>query len=315
MLAIDDLPSLALFARVVHHRSFSEAAREADMAKSAVSRRVARLEEALGVRLLRRSTRTLSVTDEGLRVYEHCVALVTAAAAAEEAAGGTRDAVRGTLRVNAPVTFAQMHLARAVAAFLLENKEVEVHLSTEDRFVDVVEGGFDVVVRIGRPSDSALVARKLASDRLVVCASPDYLARAGTPESPQDLVRHNCLHYGLVPLAAEWRFRDAGGAGLPVRGNLVATNGTVLREAALGGLGLAVVPSFMVAPDVAAGRLRLLLEGSRKAEIGIFAVTAHRTHAPARVRAFLDFLTRYFARVRWEEPPERGKRGARQDKG
>jgi DNA-binding transcriptional LysR family regulator len=298
---LDDLPSLALFARVVHHRSFSAAAREAGIAKSAVSRRVARLEEQLGVRLLRRSTRTLSVTEEGLRVYEHCAALVASATAAADAAGATRDTLRGTLRVNAPVTFAQMHLAAAVASFLQENAEVSVHLSTEDRIVDVVEGGFDVVLRVGRLADSGLAARRIATDRLVVCASPAYLARAGEPETPADLVRHNCLHYALVPLAGEWRFRDAGGpVSLPVRGNLVSTDGTVLREAALAGLGLAVLPSFMVAREVAEGRLRLVLEGRRRAEIGIFAVVAHRAHAPRRVRAFLDFLVKHFGRARWE---------------
>jgi DNA-binding transcriptional LysR family regulator len=301
VLAIDDLPSLALFARVVHHRSFSAAAREAGIAKSAVSRRVARLEDQLGVRLLRRSTRTLSVTDEGLRVYEHAAALIAAAAAAEEAAGGTRDALRGTLRVNAPVTFSQMHLAAAAAEFLRANPGVELHLSTDDRFVDVVEGGYDIVVRIGRLVDSGMFARKLASDRLVVCASPDYLSLAGEPETPADLLAHNCLRYALISAAAEWRFRGAKGtSSLPVRGNLVTTDGTVLRESALAGLGLAVLPFFMVARDVAAGRLRLVLEGHRKAEIGIFAVTAHRTHAPARIRAFLDFLARRFARAGWD---------------
>lgn len=302
MLPIDELPSLALFARVVHHRSFSAAASEAGIAKSAVSRRIARLEEVLGVRLLRRTTRTLSMTEEGARVYEQCAILVGAAEAAELAAGKTRDAVRGTLRINAPITFAEMHLARAIALFLRAYPEVDVHLSTENRLVDVVEGSFDVVVRIGRLSDSSLHARKLAADRLVVCASPDYIARAGEPATPGDLIAHNCLHYGLVPFADEWRFGPRGArASSPVRGNLVCTDGTVLREATIAGLGLSVLPFFMVARDVAAARLKLVLEGARRAEIGVYAVVAHRAHAPARVRALLDFLGKHFTRVRWEE--------------
>ncbi len=284
MLALDDLPSLALLARVIHHRSFSAAAREAGIAKSAVSRRIARLEDALGVRLLSRSTRTVSVTEEGLRVYEQCAVLVAAAAAAEEAAGRTSNRIRGTLRVSAPITFAQMYLARAISLFLMENTEVEVQLSADNRLIDVVEEGFDVTVRIGRLVDSSIYARKLATDRLIVCASPEYLGRAGEPESPGDLLGHNCLHYALVPLAGEWRFGRRGrGASLPVRGNFVATDGTLLREAALAGLGLAV----------------LLLEGQRRAEIGIYAVVPHRAHAPARVRAFLDFLTKHFSRSRF----------------
>jgi len=307
---LDDYASLALFARVVHHRSFSAAAREAGMAKSVVSRRVARLEKALGVRLLQRSTRALSITDEGMRVYEHGAALVAAARAAEDAA--TQGAVRGVVRVNAPVTFGQLYLARAAASFLKEHPEVEVHLSTDDRFVDVVEGGYDVVVRIGRLADSGLVARKLASDRLVVCGSPEYLEARGTPTSPADLIHHECLHYGLVARTDEWRFR--GAPSVPTRGRFVATNGTVLREAALAGAGLAVVPSFMVASDVEAGRLVLVLEGARRASIGIFALTASASQTAARTRALLDWLAAYFARPRWVEvlTPSRGRtaRGA-----
>jgi DNA-binding transcriptional LysR family regulator len=300
MIRLDDYPSLALFARVVHHRSFSAAAREAGIAKSAVSRRIAELEKSLGVSLLRRSTRSLSVTDEGLRVYEHCANLLAAATAAEEAAQATSGAVRGVLRVNGPVTFSQMYLARAIALFLHRHPDVEVHLTTEDRFVDVVEGGFDVVVRIGRLADSALLARKLATDRLVVCASPAYLSERGTPSSPADLVHHECLHYALVPRGAEWRFRGANGAiSVPTRGRLSSTDGTTLREAALAGTGLVVLPSFMVARDIAAGRLALVLEGARRAAIGVYAVTAHRTQAAPRTRAFVDFMAKHFGRADW----------------
>jgi DNA-binding transcriptional LysR family regulator len=300
MLVLDDYPSLALFARVVHHRSFSAAAREAGIAKSAVSRRIARLEEALGVPLLRRSTRSLSVTDEGLRVYEHCAELVAAAAAAEEATASASGGVRGVLRVNAPVTFAQMHLARAIAGFLQRYPEVEVHLSVEDRLVDVIEGGFEVVVRIGRLTDSALTARKLASDRLVVCGSPAYLSARGRPSSPAELLGHDCLHYALVPRAAEWRFRGAGAPlSVPTRGRFISSDGTTLREAALAGAGLVVLPSFMVAGDLAEGRLELVLEGARGAPIGIYAITADRSRPPPRARAFIDFMVKYFARPDW----------------
>ncbi len=157
--------------------------------------------------------------------------------------------------------------------------------------VDVVEGGFDVVFRIGRLTDSGLVARRLATDRLVVCASPEYLARAGTPRVPADLHQHVCLHYALVSRAAEWRFRQGGRAiEVSTRGPLTCTDGLSLREAVLAGAGLAAVPSMLVADDVAAGRLQLVLEGARRAEFGLHAVTAHRTQVPPRVRALLDFL-------------------------
>ncbi|HVU00345.1 MAG TPA: LysR family transcriptional regulator [Polyangiaceae bacterium] len=298
MPTLDDLPSLALFARVVQLRSFSAAARETGIAKSAVSRRIAELERALGVRLLQRTTRSVVATDEGLAVYEHSAALLSAASAAFDAAGATDGLVRGTVRVSAPITFAEMHLAPAISAFLGAHPDVSVELATDDRVVDVVEGGFDVAIRIGRLSDSELVARRLAEDRLVVCGAPSYLAARGVPETPEALVNHECLHYRLVSRAAEWRFRGGGGRPLavPVRGRFEAANGGVLREAAIAGAGLAVLPSFMVAEDVRAGRLELVLEGARRAKIGIFAVTAHRTGAPPRTRAFLDFVARRFAR-------------------
>jgi DNA-binding transcriptional LysR family regulator len=307
MLGIDDLPSLALFARVVHLRSFSAAAREAGIAKSAVSRRVARLEDALGVRLLRRSTRSLSVTEEGLRVFEQCAKIVAAAGAAEEAAGLEGGIARGVLRVGAPVTFAEMHLGRAIGQFLREHPEVDVQLSTDNRLADVVEDAFDVVVRVGRLADSSYYAKKLATDRLVVCGSPEYLERCGTPERPEDLSEHNCLRYALVPAAGEWRFRGRDGrpATLTTRGNFTVDDGGVLRSAALAGLGLAVLPSFMVKREVTEGRLRLVLEGARRAEIGIYAVTAHRTHGPLRVRVFVDFIARHFARFESASLPRR----------
>jgi DNA-binding transcriptional LysR family regulator len=295
MIPVDQVASLALFARVVHHGSFTAAARAAGLAKSAVSRRIAELEEALRVRLLHRTTRALSLTDEGVKVHEHARALVEAADAAQEVAGLATSAVRGTLRLNATPAFSQLYLARAVAAFLELHPEVEVLLSTDDRMVDVVEGGFDVVFRIGRLTDSSLVARKLATDRLVVCASPAYLARAGTPREPADLHRHACLHYALVPRSAEWRFRQGGRTmEVSTRGPLSCTDGLSLREALLAGAGLAAVPSMLVAADVAAGQLQLVLEGTRRAEFGLHALTAHRTQAPPRVRTLLDFLVSHF---------------------
>ena len=295
MVALDDVASLALFARVVHHRSFSAAAREAGIVKSAVSRRIAKLEARFGVRLLQRSTRRLSVTEEGRRLYEHAASIVAAATTAEEAVGATAE-VRGTLRVNAPVSFAQRYLVPAIAGFLGEHPQVEVELTTDDRLVDVVESGFDVVVRIGRLADSGLTARKLAKDRLVVCAAPAYLAARGEPRSPADLAQHECLHYGIVRRADEWSFR---GVVPPVRGRFAATNGGVLVEAAKAGLGLLVAPSLLVSDELSAGRLRLVLEGARRAEIGVYAVMSHRRHAPARTRAFVDYLAKHFARPAW----------------
>lgn len=293
---------MALFAQVVQLGSFTQAARQAGLAKSAVSRRIAMLEERLGARLLLRTTRKLSLTGEGMRYYEHCAALVAAARAAEDAVAGASDLARGPIRINAPVTFAQMYLARALARFLAENPAIEISLSVDDRMVDLVEGGFDLVIRVARLRDSTLVARRLASARIGLCAAPSYLARHGTPATPADLVSHNCLRYALVPAEREWRFGRRGArVHVPVRGNLAVTDGTVLRQAALAGLGLAILPSFMVATDLAAGRLVSVLEDQLRADIDINAVYASRRQLPLRTRKLLDFLAEYFAGARWEE--------------
>ena len=295
MLPLDQYPSLVLFAQVVQHRSFSAAAREAGIAKSAVSRRIAELERSLGVRLLQRTTRTLHPTDEGLRVYEHCAALLAAGAAVQDVAGQSLGDVRGVLRVNAPVFFAQTRLGTVIAEFLVRHPRAEVDLSIDDRVLDVVSGGYDVVLRVGRLKDSTLVARKLVSERLVVVGSPDYLAKHGEPTEPEQLVDHECLHYALISRADEWRFwRGGRPIALPTRGRLTSASGRVLVDAARAGVGLVVIPFFGVEEEVRAGHLKLVLEGARRAEIGIYAMTAHRTHAPARVTAFLQLLAARF---------------------
>jgi DNA-binding transcriptional LysR family regulator len=312
MTALANLPSLAVFAEVVEHRSFTAAARATGIAKSAVSKRVAALESRLGVRLLNRSTRRLSLTDEGVRFYEHCAAMLRAAKAAEEALVGAGREAAGVLRITAPVTFSQMYLVHALAAFARQHPRVAIHLSTDDRIVDVVEGGFDVAIRIGRLRDTSLFAKRLATDRLVVVASPDYLKRAGIPEHPEDLVHHQCLHYQMVPRAAEWRFRGRTGAlDVPTQGGFETTDGTVLRHGARAGLGLAVLPFFMVAKDVAVGRLQVVLEGARRAEIGVFAVYAHRAYLPMRTRAVLEHMSRWFATPPWTTRDQGKQRGLR----
>jgi DNA-binding transcriptional LysR family regulator len=294
---LDELAAMALFAHVVQARSFTGAAERVGIAKSAVSRRIALLEAKLGVRLLLRSTRKLSLTTDGARFYEHCSAILAAAQAANESMSLAGRADRGTIRINAPVTFSELALSRALALFLAQHPELEIQLTADDGFVDVIEGGFDLVIRMARLNDSSLVAKKLAEDRLVVCGAPAYLGRAGTPQVPADLVHHNCLHYARVELAAEWRFRGPNGPYVvPARNSFSANSGSVLREACVAGLGLAVLPSFMVAEDVARGRLALVLEGQRRARVGIYAVFAARRQVPPRVRSLLRFLGEHFAR-------------------
>jgi DNA-binding transcriptional LysR family regulator len=299
-MVLDDLPSMALFARVVQLHSFSAAARASGIAKSAVSKRVALLEHRLGVRLLSRTTRSLSLTDDGLRYYQHCADLLGAATAAEEAVVGSKKHPVGRVRVNAPVTFSQMYLAPALGRFLQKHPGVSIDLATEDRLIDVAEGGFDLVVRIARLRPSSLVARRLATVKILLCAAPEYLVRAGTPSDPADLVRHNCLRYSLVQARAEWHFRRMGGkVAVPVQGNFATNDGTALRQAVLSGLGLAMLPDFIVARDVAAGQLVTILDQCPAPELGLYAVRTGGRLVSARVRALVDFLVAYFTQPNW----------------
>ncbi|MFO0588215.1 MAG: LysR family transcriptional regulator [Polyangiaceae bacterium] len=301
-LPLDDLPAMALFAQVVRLRSFSAAAREAGVAKSVVSKRIAALEDKLRVRLLVRTTRKLTPTPEGLSFYEHCAALCASAIAAEESVGAARSD-HGTVRINASGAFAAQHLAPAIAAFLARHPGIDVHLSTEEGLVDLADGGADLLVRVSRRLRGSAVVRRIASDRMFVVAAKDYLARAGTPSNPADLVHHNCLRYALMTAAEEWQFHEAGRPlPVPVTGNLVSESAAFLRAAAVAGVGIAMLPGFLIAPDIAEGRVVSLLAPHVDIELGIHVLMPHRTQLPGRVRHLVEFLAQRFAGIDWALP-------------
>ncbi len=309
--SLHDVTDMLVFARVVEEKSFTAAARKLGLSKSVTSARVMRLEERLGERLLHRTTRRLALTDAGLRFYDRCARV---AAEADEAAGvaeGVGAAVRGPLRVTAPVGFAQLHLTAPLAAFLGRWPEVRVELSVTDRRVDIVGERFDLAVRMAaRMADSSLVARRIATDRMRLTASPAYLARRGTPASPNELVHHTCLRYSRQKAREEWAFVAGDGAPLDVSvdGPLAMSSGTLLREAALAGLGVAVLPESEISGDLAAGRLVAVLDGTlRDADMGIHAVHAYTQNVPARVRALVGHLAEWFRTPRWASagPPAR----------
>lgn len=298
-LPLDDLPSMALFAQVVQLRSFSAAARASGLVKSAVSKRIAALEARVGVRLLVRSSRKLALTTEGLAFYEHCAALYAAARAAVDSVSEARSA-RGTVRVNASGVFAALHLARAVGLFLASHPGIDVQFLTDDRLVDLAESGADIAVRLSRKLRGSGVVRKIASDRMYMVASPAYLARVGTPETPSDLVQHNCLRYGLVPPEEEWSFEEDGRRiAVPIASSLVASDPAVLRGAVLADVGLSILPGFLVARDIAAGRLVSVLNRYVTVPLGVYVLIPHRTQLPERTRLLVDFLARYFAAADW----------------
>lgn len=300
---MDNLSAMAVFAKVVQAGGFSAAARRLRLSKAAVSKRVAGLEDRLGARLLNRTTRRLALTEEGAAFYERAVRILAEVDEAEGAVSRLGAEPRGTLRVSAPMSFAILHLADALPAFMAKHPGLAVDIALNDRLVDLVEEGFDVAIRIARLPDSSLVARKLAPTRSLVAARPDYWRRHGKPRHPRELEGHNCLRYSYQITQDEWRFKD--GVAIAVAGTFIANNGDVLRSAALAGLGVARLPSFIVGDDVRSGRLEPALEDFEEGELSIYAVYPHRRHLSARVRAFVDFLAGRFAPLPpWEMPAD-----------
>jgi DNA-binding transcriptional LysR family regulator len=299
----EELLGMIYFARVVEQQSFTHAAAKLGVSKAAVSMRVSALEAELGVKLLHRTTRKLALTTEGAALYERCARVAAAADEAVATARGASETPRGILRVNAPIAFAEDYLAEPMASYLERYPEVRIELGISDRTLDLVEEGIDVAIRItSRLRGAGLVAKKLASDRPVLCASPAYLARRGTPESAADVLSHDCLVYQLLRVGDEWRFREQGDKeplALAVTPRFSAASGAVLRRAAVAGMGLAVLPRFMVASELAAGRLSIALDTLYAPSLGIYAVYPETRRPPSKVRAFVDWLSAHFKTPRW----------------
>lgn len=294
--SIDDL---AVFAAVAETEGFSAAARRLGASKAMVSVAVARLEGRLGVRLLHRTTRRLSLTEAGLATLPHAQRAVVAARDAEEAAVHAHVSPRGVLRLNAPMSFGLLHVVPALAAFAKAHAEVHVDLVLDDRVLDLVEGGFDLALRIGTLPDSTLIAQPLGRSRNVLVAHPEYLARAGVPSSPDDLLRHDALVYSLSATGAKWTLtRGTRSETVRVKSKLLANSSLALQQALLAGLGLARIPWFVVGDDLAAGRLVQVLPAWSLPPLAIHALTAARGLVPKKVRAFVDFF-----RARIGDPP------------
>jgi DNA-binding transcriptional LysR family regulator len=298
----DDVLAMITFARVLEAKSFTGAAAKLGTSKSVVSARVAALEERMGVRLLHRTTRRLRLTPEGQTLLERCAPLLAAADRAADAIAPAGDQPRGLLRIDAPVAFSEAYLAEPVAAYLARFPEVRVEVTLNDRKVDLVDQGIDVALRVTSHLEGVgLTARRLASDRTVLVAAPSYLARKGTPATVTDLAAHDCLVYTLLKATDEWRFREGKQlVTASVEGRFLAGSGALLRSAVLAGMGLAVLPAFMITGDLAAGRLRRVLAPSFEGvALGLYAVYPQVRRAPPKVRAFVDLLVAHFRTPRW----------------
>ncbi len=288
---MDNVSEMEVFVRVVQAKSFSEAARSLGLSPSAVSKQIGRLEDRLGARLLNRTTRQLSLTEIGAAFHERAERIVADIAEAERAVSHLHGAPRGLLKVNAPVAFGIDHLAPLLPGFMAGNPEVAVDLSVNDRFVDLVEEGIDIAIRIGELADSSLIARRLAANRRVVCAAPAYLDRRGRPSGTADLKAHNCLVYTYRQQRRDWHFDGPNGHEIvTVSGDLETNNAQVLRMAALGGLGIVLLPLWLVGQDLTEGRLIEVLPQYHVPDSSIYAVWPAGRHLSPKVRAFVDHI-------------------------
>lgn len=298
---MDVFAQMQLFVKVVESAGFTAAARSLGVPKSTVSRQVARLEDRLGVRLLHRTTRALRPTEAGQAYYERCARILADLSEAEQAVSRAQVIPRGPLKITAPLTFGYLFMGDLVAGFLRAYPEVVLDLSLSDRKVDLIEEGYDVAIRAGTLDDSSLVARRLGPATMMVVASPDYLARRGTPLHPQDLKDHDCLRYEQGSLAS-WRF--AGDVLVSVDGPLVSNNGDILRSAAVAGLGLTYAPRFIVGAEVRSGKLVGVLGDHVQSLGGIWAIYPANRHLSAKVRAFVDYAVGWLGDVPpWERCP------------
>ena len=294
---LDRVTGMQVFVRVATLGSFSAAARALHLSQTMVTKHVAALEDRLGVKLLHRSTRRLVLTEGGRSYLAACERILAEIEEAEASASLDRIEPRGTLRLNVPLTFGLRQIVPALTAFSRLHPAVAVDLGLADRYVDLIEEGWDLAVRIGRLKDSGLVARRLAPCRTIVCAAPSYLEAHGAPRTLEDLSAHNCLGYTLPSAigAGRWAFGAGGDVVVPVEGNLRANNGDALLAAALAGQGLIYQPTFIVGDSLRDGSLLRVLSGYPTLELGVHAVLPSGRQAPAKVRAFVEFLARRFA--------------------
>lgn len=306
---LDRVTGMQVFARVAALGSLSAAGRALGISQTMVTKHIAAIEERLGVRLLHRTTRRLTLTEAGRRYLDASERILAEFEEAEAAASADRVEVRGTLRINAPVSFGVHDIAPLLPEFSALYPVLSVELGLNDRVVDLVEEGWDLAIRIGRLADSRMIARKLASCRAVLCAAPAYLARYGTPRTIADLAQHNCLGYTLSQTlgAGNWSFGVDGSIAVPVSGNLCANNGDALAAAAVAGHGLIYQPSFLVNHELKSGQLVAIELDHPPLEMpGIFAVYPSNRRPPAKLRAFIDFLAEQFAPIPpWEKATQK----------
>jgi DNA-binding transcriptional LysR family regulator len=295
-MKIGNIAGLAIFAKVVEFESFSKAAEDLGLSKSAVSKQIAALEERLGARLLNRTTRRLSVTNAGARLFERCQTIVAEIEAAEVEAGQLHSRPTGILRISAGMSLGHLHLAPALSTFLQTYPELNVELALNDRIVDLVDEGYDLALRIGELETSSLMQRRLSDIRLITVAAPSYLERQGEPRHPSELVNHVCISYSYVWAGGAWRFE------IPDRSHRVritpriqVNNGDAMARMAEAGTGITQLPTFLVHDGIRNGHLKPILAEFEPPPLGLYAIYPQSRNLSVKVRVFIDFLVRHFA--------------------
>lgn len=299
-MLLDRIPDIVAFVQVTDARSFTTAAEQLGLSRSAVGKSIVRLEDQLGVRLLHRTTRSVSATDEGQLFYDRCIRILADLRETELAMVSRSEQPRGIFRIDLPVSFGRLHVLPLLYQFISTWPELAVNVTFNDRYVDLIEEGIDLAVRIGGEEDSRLVARTLAPHHLITCATPEYLAAHGHPKTPADLAGHSCLAFNHAGRPTEWRFRTVPEGdksdvsnevqSLSVRGRFCANNAEAVRDAALSGYGIGQLATFLVGDDIRAGRLRSVLQPYAIAGSPIRVVYPSGRYLSPKVRHFIDLL-------------------------
>ena len=285
-----NVEDLRLFVTTLDTGSFTAAADALGVSKQYVSRRIAALEELLGVRLLNRTTRRLQATELGLLLHDKASAILSDLRDAQELVSAQGTSLRGSLRVSAPMTFATLHLSHLLPQFMQQHPHISLEIDLNDRAVDLLADGYDMSIRIGTLEDSSLIAKRLTAMQTILCASPAYLAEHGTPANLHELQNRACLLYGHSR-HVEWRLRDAGKPlNLTVRGQFRANNGELIRDAAIAGMGIAYLPTFIIGQAMASGALLPILEQHWPAPAAVYAVYPQHRQSARAVQVFSDFL-------------------------
>ncbi len=293
---MDKFESMRAFVRVVEEGGFAAAARKMQLSRSAVNKLVINLENQLGVQLLYRTTRQVTPTNTGRAFYDRCIDILSSLEEAELAVSQQHDEPKGTLKINAPMSFGISCLGSKIAEFINRHRDIKIQLTLEDRFIDPISEGYDLIIRIGSPLVSpSLVTHHITILPRIVCAAPSYLKAKGIPNDPHELKNHSCLHYGYLTTGCQWqlinREREER---VSIDGVFCSNNGEVLRDAAVKGLGIAMLPTFIVAQELERGELQIILPEYQPSELTLCVIYPVNRHLSTKVRLFTQFLQEYF---------------------